>query len=502
MTVKAAGSPSPETKGPQISEAKEFASSSRGAPIPDTLVSAGSPESEEPGCCLGTFYSCLSFICYPFTCLLECLRCLFCCEGESEEKEASVDDTSSAGSAETSGVESPAEAVSSLDEQFNALCMAKNTAELEALIDNWGAQDAAQKEGWSPLCDLLLYNMHHLIPRLLKAGADVNSTNSTGKNVLHMCCCVKWLGLKIEGKPLIQTIIEAGADVNKPDRTGNTPLHVAVTHCALEEARQMLSLSGSALKINQKNCLGETALHLACKSVHVESAHVEFVKLLLQNGADALEEDNCDRMPLHRLCANKEKEKGVEMIDLLSKQLGFDVNAERTDCTTALHLACIKGSEKYAKQLLKLGADPRAIDLLGRTPLHYAAMNGEINLVCLLVQEYNQNINACDLSGMTPLHLVCLNEMGLKLKTERRPMVEVLMELGADEKIGGTVDGQEKLPDLKFMTESTPEPKKSAAPKKRGRTDKGEVAATLALPVDLGTVVRVRKKTVKPESKR
>ncbi|XP_014788883.1 putative ankyrin repeat protein RF_0381 [Octopus bimaculoides] len=45
-------------------------------------------------------------------------------------------------------------------------------------------------------------------------------------------------------------------------------------------------------------------------------------------------------------------------------------------------------------------------DQSGRTPLHYAAENGNLQILCLLI-EANFDINAKDNQGQTPLHIAC-----------------------------------------------------------------------------------------------
>ena len=44
-----------------------------------------------------------------------------------------------------------------------------------------------------------------------------------------------------------------------------------------------------------------------------------------------------------------------------------------------------------------------SVDRSGKTPLHYAASNGQANIIHILVQNYNCNINARSHGGETPL---------------------------------------------------------------------------------------------------
>lgn len=56
------------------------------------------------------------------------------------------------------------------------------------------------------------------------------------------------------------------------------------------------------------------------------------------------------------------------------------------DHRTALHLACIRGVDDVARQLLDLGADVDAQDRAGNTALHFASAWGHLNLVQLLIE--------------------------------------------------------------------------------------------------------------------
>lgn len=56
------------------------------------------------------------------------------------------------------------------------------------------------------------------------------------------------------------------------------------------------------------------------------------------------------------------------------------------DCRTALHLACIRGFDDVARQLLDLGADLDLQDRAGNTALHFASAWGHLSLVQLLIE--------------------------------------------------------------------------------------------------------------------
>ncbi|GLI71698.1 hypothetical protein VaNZ11_017004 [Volvox africanus] len=90
-------------------------------------------------------------------------------------------------------------------------------------------------------------------------------------------------------------------------------------------------------------------------------------------------------------------------------------------CQTPLHLACIYGHHEVAERLLQLGGTPWSWDELGgRTPLHYAASMGHVDVIRVIVSHSapaptgdalrrpnssrTRLVDICNDSGYTPLH--------------------------------------------------------------------------------------------------
>lgn len=83
---------------------------------------------------------------------------------------------------------------------------------------------------------------------------------------------------------------------------------------------------------------------------------------------------------------------------------GADVNLERTDGFTALHLAALNNREEIAKLLIIEGADVKAKTSRGATPLHIAVSwsHNNPNLTKLLI-DAGSDVNARDETSLTPL---------------------------------------------------------------------------------------------------
>ena len=87
----------------------------------------------------------------------------------------------------------------------------------------------------------------------------------------------------------------------------------------------------------------------------------------------------------------------------------MDVNAQRQDLQTPLHLASHCGRPEVAHLLLDHGANANAVDSLLKTPLHrvaagfYQSQEGGVRVARLLL-EHGADINAHDINHETPLH--------------------------------------------------------------------------------------------------
>ena len=72
------------------------------------------------------------------------------------------------------------------------------------------------------------------------------------------------------------------------------------------------------------------------------------------------------------------------MADLLIAA-GANVKTPNRDGVTALILACINGSAAMIGKLLKAGADPNERRPKGETPLMFAARNGNVDAIKVLL---------------------------------------------------------------------------------------------------------------------
>lgn len=83
---------------------------------------------------------------------------------------------------------------------------------------------------------------------------------------------------------------------------------------------------------------------------------------------------------------------------------GTDVNSQRMNGRTPLHVAVEREDSQSIELLLDYGAEINHQDASGRTPLHLAVERGDLNTTKLLL-EHEANVNISDAWGWTPLLL-------------------------------------------------------------------------------------------------
>jgi hypothetical protein len=137
---------------------------------------------------------------------------------------------------------------------------------------------------------------------------------------------------------------------------------------------------------------------------------------------------------------------------------GFAVNGHNTDGETPLHRAALKGDLKIASLLISHGAD---IDFPGRdgaTPLHVAACRGHLAMARYLVKK-GADVNRRDNAGNAPIHhayvgmhkgvMKFLASRGSKITEIEKTLLDIAIEntpqLLFSATAGGDDAGQERL---------------------------------------------------------
>ena len=162
-------------------------------------------------------------------------------------------------------------------------------------------------------------------------GADLSIVNSDHRTALHLAVCVG-------SKEIVKYLLTNGASVHLRDRYDNTPLNDAISNDR-HEIIQMLMACGAHLSSSFKN-IGELTCNAAARG---SITRLESYRLA---GANLSQQDNSGRTPLH--------------------------------------LACLHGYVDAIEFLKQQNVNENILDLLGLSPLDYAKLGNQENVVNML----------------------------------------------------------------------------------------------------------------------
>jgi len=151
--------------------------------------------------------------------------------------------------------------------------------------------------------------------------------------------------------------------------------------------------------VNKQRKDGETALVSA-----IHNKNLKIIKYLCEHGADINLKDNVDNTALlHSIYVDSE-------IALYLIQLGADITIKNKLNETPMHFAAMAGDLVISKILIERGLDINIPNINNHTPVMLATGNKHIKLVKLLL-ENKANINDEDINNDNLMHLCILNDM-------------------------------------------------------------------------------------------
>lgn len=255
------------------------------------------------------------------------------------------------------------------------------------------AVNVQDENGNSPLIYAVINGHVEIAEFLCDEEADIEACNKDGWNPMHMAA--------IHGKSeIIVFLAQRGADINAINGlNGSTALHQAILNLRIGVIKVLLK-HDALHDISDKT--GMTAMDAA-----VQRGSNECIDLMQR--AHALPRTRKQYPGLHGLI-NAVENSDIEAVQTLLLSSEINIGTIDDDGKTALHKSCEKGLKDIASILCNNRADVNAKERWdGNTPLHFAAMNGWLEISKNLVDLFKANIDAQNDSGWSALHFACEN---------------------------------------------------------------------------------------------
>ena len=263
-----------------------------------------------------------------------------------------------------------------------------------------------------------------LVELLLRNGANPDLADRVGDTPLHRAASMGYCDI-------IQRLVRCGSCLDIPNRHGSTPLSFTIRHL---DAAKALILGGADVKASR--CSG-TLMNLA-----VRKKRVDVITLLLQRGVDVNAKDSAGISALHRIFNCQDMgyrdikrlltDNGARIVLSTACQmkslhlvqeaigLGSDVNDQDEDHQrTGLHYAAENGCLPIVQLLLTKGVDLETKDGYGRTAISYAFENQHTEVVRTLLYA-GSDPTSSDFEGRIA--------MSFAIKKKKVDMMEALAE--------------------------------------------------------------------------
>jgi len=213
----------------------------------------------------------------------------------------------------------------------------------------------------------------------LGEGASPNAARGDKFSALHMAACRN-------APDIVQTLLDHGGDPNVYDIDFSTPLYLAAGDGFSEVVKTLLAGKANPIATTLDN---ETPLHIAAAKGHTDT-----IKALLAGGALVNMMDSDRENPLFKAVMGK-KPAAVSLL-LGNGALSSIRNAYGN---TPLLLA---NNTEIVRILLEHGVSPDDADEGKNTPLYLAMDKRNLEIAELLI-EYGADIRAENIHGSTPL---------------------------------------------------------------------------------------------------
>ncbi|XP_071807493.1 uncharacterized protein [Asterias amurensis] len=284
------------------------------------------------------------------------------------------------------------------------------------------AVNRQSKNGWSPLLVASEEGHVKIVKLLLQSNARVDVFDEHGKAALHLASenghkevadILLWHKAFVNAKSklgitplhlaaqnghndLIKLLVSThSATIDALSLAKKTPLHQAAQNGQLEVCETMLQLKADS---NATDMHGQTPLHLAAKN-----DHADIVKLFLKHKPELVTMANSDGSTCGHIAASKGSVAVIKEL-LRFNKIGVCTTKNKTNDSTALHLAAGGGHQEVVSVLINNGASATEENADGMTAIHLAAKNGHVPVLDALKGKVSWKAPSVK-TGLTALHI-------------------------------------------------------------------------------------------------
>ncbi|XP_077349985.1 uncharacterized protein LOC143998115 [Lithobates pipiens] len=256
------------------------------------------------------------------------------------------------------------------DSALHACCRKRDVEVARLLVECGAPVDGRNDEGQTPLHIAAWEGDEAMVKFLHQCKANPNITDKLERSALHIAA-------ERGNTAIVDNLTDKfNSNVMARTKDGDTLMHIA-SQCGHPETA--LSFLKKGVLLHMPNKSGAVCLHAAARR-----GHTAVVKALLQKGAHVDARTKEDYTALH-IATEACKPHVVQTL------LGFGAQVQPKggkDQETPLHIAArIKDGEKVAEILLKSGADVNMERANGETAMHVAAQYGNIKMISALIEE-------------------------------------------------------------------------------------------------------------------
>ena len=288
---------------------------------------------------------------------------------------------------------------------------------VQALLDHGANTEPKDAQGATAVMRAISEEATEAATALLDHGVDLTCTDEEGRSLLHAAAAT--------GDPkMIETLRSKGLSPDAKDRFGMAPIHVASQHGSLEAVRIFVEIGSEAAV---EDCFGRNSATIAWQYGKDDIA--DLLRKKVEEAKKPFQLPPNDDLPIWSMAL-----RGLEeplRAALASSKIDTSV-VEPITKDTALHCAVKEGKNDILHVLQdKTTISPTLRNYHDETPLHFAAMHGNLEAITLLINK-GAELDSVDKWGLTPLGIaqknshfdlaICLVEAGASIEATTPPL--------------------------------------------------------------------------------